>query len=110
MQRSSIVVVVAVLAAAMLVDSLAVNRRRRDVIETDGYSADKRDVDDVIHFPTSVEELFADVYNNNSISLFLKSRESRYENRTIKEVNATHRWMLWISFFWFQKKNIRPCI
>ena len=41
-----------------------------------------------IQLPTSVGELFADVYNNNSVSLQLKAREPLFVNKTIKEVSV----------------------
>jgi hypothetical protein len=41
-----------------------------------------------VQLPSNVSELFADVYNNNSVSLFLKARQPLYANRTIREVSS----------------------
>jgi len=87
-----ITVVVLTLTAAMSADSKS-PVVRRDIMPRNGEYRQQAaaapavvNSDEVVHLPTSVEELFADVYNNNSVSLYLKAREQRYQNRTVKEI------------------------
>jgi hypothetical protein len=56
-----------------------------------GYPYWDDDEDNDVHLPANVSELFADVYNNNSVSRFLKAREPLYANRTIRQV-STSQW------------------
>ena len=74
MLTMSAVLLTAILFSTSLVDGLSVRR--------DSGSED----DGAIRLPTNLDELFADVYNNNSVSLQLKAREPRFKNRTITEV------------------------